>query len=65
MFDLGDGGGVGCGEVLVTETWCAFTTKDMIYIDEWRPILLRLQPVELMSSIKFSYFLVYITRAVI
>ena len=28
--------------------------------DEWRPILLRLRPVELMSLIKFSHFLVYI-----
>ena len=32
--------------------------------DEWRPILLRLRPVELMSLIKFSYFLVYITDPV-
>ena len=63
MFDLG---GVGWGGVvLVTETWCAFTTKDMIYIDEWRPILLRLRPLQLMGLIKFSYFLVYITGSVI
>ena len=27
--------------------------------DDWRPILLRLRPVELISLIKFSHFLVY------
>ena len=32
---------------------------------QWKSILLRLRPVELMSLIKFSYFLVYITVSVI